>query len=67
MSAHYGPTWAWNQNRPEAIEVRAQMAECHIEGGILVRRKLDTQEHRGIWLRQLTKHFPLIEKMLRFL
>lgn len=27
MDEHYGPEWAWDQTRPEAIEARRQVAE----------------------------------------
>lgn len=26
---HYGPKWCWDQNRPEAIQARAQMEESY--------------------------------------
>jgi hypothetical protein len=28
--SHYGPSWAWDLNRPEAIEARRQIAEFRI-------------------------------------
>src|SRR5271168_864821 len=29
MNLHYGPRWAWDQTRPEAISAHREMAESH--------------------------------------
>ena len=53
MSVHYGPSWAWDQTRPEAIEARAQMAKFRTQDGTPGQTKSGSPKLRGIWLRQL--------------
>jgi hypothetical protein len=64
MTMHYGPTWAWDQSRPEAIEAHRQVAEFH--NGICEAHKLQqaAQARREIVENLLAKHFRPIEQVL---
>ncbi len=64
MSLHYGPKWCWNQNRPEAILARAQMAEFHKELHDRQRRRQTMKETQEILESSPTKHFLLGVKYL---
>lgn len=62
--SHYGPKWAWDQNRPEAIEARRQAAEFH-KSIDAVRRKRQAEQERMDYLENSpATHFRLAARHL---
>ena len=54
---HYGPTWAWDQSRPEAIQARDQVAEFCKRGFSDHTKILDVLEVPGLSAYLLPKRF----------
>ncbi|MGA7579668.1 MAG: hypothetical protein ACLQUW_03205 [Desulfobaccales bacterium] len=64
MSLHYGPKWCWDQNRPEAIEARLEMAKFHKKLQERRQRRQDIQEAWDFLAHSPARHFLLSVKHL---
>lgn len=67
MESNFGPEWAWDWNRPEAIEARRQIREGYIQRQAQAQSVRVHQEVRDLLADLRAKCFQLVAVPLRYI